>query len=196
MFSKIALIAALAAPLIAAQDLSGLPSCAETPAIAALGSTGCSITDIACICKDSAFLTSLEPAVAAACSPADLATALQFAVDLCDSVGVTLTISTPAATSPAATSTPTPASTTAAPSSTPASTTPAITSAAATSTLATVTTIVPPVSEFTDGQPQGPTNATTVALPTVTPFKGAADSNKAQGAIVGLLAAVGVFVAL
>jgi len=53
-----------------------------------------------------------------------------------------------------------------------------------------------PVSEFTDGQPQVPTNATTVAAPTVTPFKGAATANNAQGTIAALLAAVGVFVAL
>jgi len=199
MFSKLAFVAAVAAPLIFAQDLSGLPTCAETPAIAALGSTGCSITDIKCICDDTSFLQSLEPAVAAVCSPADLATALQFAVNLCLSAGVTLTISTPAATTLTITSTASTVAavtTTTAVITTPASTAAVTTAPAVTSTLATVTTAVAPVSEFTDGQPQQPTNATTIALPTVTPFKGAADNNKAQGAIVGLLAAVGVFVAL
>jgi len=195
MFSKLAVAAAVATPIVAAQ-LAGLPTCAETPAIAALGGTGCALTNAQCICDDTSFLSSLQPAVAAACSPSDLTSALQFAYTFCAEAGVTLTISSPPASTTAASA---PATTTTTPAATtPAvtSTTPAVTTPAITSTLATVVTTLAPVSEFTDGQPQKPTNATTVALPTVTPFKGAADSNKAQGAVMGLLAALGIFVAL
>lgn len=117
---KVALLA-LAASLVSAQlDLSKLPACALTPALAALGSTTCSSeTDFKCICSSSAFIASLEPAVAAACSPADLATAEAFAVQLCAAYGVTLTLPGTESSSSAPTSTAAPTSS-AEPSSSPA----------------------------------------------------------------------------
>ncbi|MCJ1250250.1 Mucin-13 [Trapelia coarctata] len=193
-YSKIAFLAALAAPLVSAQSLNGLPTCAETAAISALGSTGCGLTDFACICKNSAFLTSLQPQVAAACSPSDLAAALTFAQQLCASVGVTLTISGSSPSAPSTTPAPETTTTTAVVAAT--TVTSAVVTTLSTTVPATVITTQAPVSEFTDGQPQVPTNATTIAAPTVTPFKGAATANNAQGAIAALLAAVGVFVAL
>ena len=196
----------------------------ETPALTALGSTGCALTNLSCICKDTSFLQSLEPAVQAACSPADLASAfgptppchcareeyanprlpaaLQFAVTLCEGVGVTLTIAPPSATgAPTSTApaTTAPATTVAVTTTAPATTAPAVTtssSSSAVSSLSTVTTVpsvtvTPVVSQITDGQPQGPT-----ATPTVTPFKGAAAGMANGGMLAGVVAAVGVLAAL
>ncbi|MCJ1292575.1 hypothetical protein MMC34_004126 [Xylographa carneopallida] len=205
-YSKIAFLAALAAPLVAAQDLSGLPSCALTPAINSLSSTGCALTDVACICNDSSFLHSLQTTVEAVCDQADLAKALQFAKTLCLSAGVTLVIPTPSAQGPttaaAASTTPAPVTTSPVASTTLTTTVPVVstvTSAAPTSAItssATPTSVVI-VSVISDGQPQVPTNATTLASATITPFKGAAATNKAQFAGVAMLVgAVGAAFAL
>lgn len=209
-YSKIAFLATLLAPLVAAQDLSGLPSCALTPAISALGSTGCALTDVACICKDSSFLMSLETTVEAACDAADLATALQFAKTLCLTADVTLSIPSPSAVGP----------TTASSSAAPATTTPMMTTTpmASTTMTTTVPVVVPTttammsssammssatpssvviVSIISDGQPQAPTNGSTLTTPTITPFKGAAATNKAQFAGVAMfVGAVGAAFAL
>jgi len=40
------------------------------PAVSAIGTTGCG-TDIACVCKNSGFLTALTPKIQAACDAAD-----------------------------------------------------------------------------------------------------------------------------
>ncbi|MCJ1385895.1 hypothetical protein MMC17_009019 [Xylographa soralifera] len=206
-YSKIAFLAALAAPLVAAQDLSGLPSCALTPAINSLSSTGCALTDVACICNDSSFLHSLETTVEAVCDQADLAKALQFAQTLCLSAGVTLVIPTPSAQGP---TTAAPASTTSMMTTTPmASTTmtttvpivspmtTAIMSSSSTMMSSATPSSVVIVSVISDGQPQVPTNMTTLPSATITPFKGAAATNKAQFAGVAMLVgAVGAVFAL
>ncbi|MCJ1476011.1 hypothetical protein MMC13_004675 [Lambiella insularis] len=159
-FSKIAFVAALAAPLASAQNLSGLPSCALTPAISSLSSTGCALTDIKCICDNTSFLTGLQKQVTAACDAADLATATTTAA--------ALTMTTTMAASPVTT---------------------VVTSATPSSAVV--------VSVISDGQPQVPTNATTLTTPTVTPFKGAAATAQAQFAGVAMLVgAVGAFFAL
>ncbi|MCJ1396943.1 hypothetical protein MMC11_000135 [Xylographa trunciseda] len=201
-YSKVAFLAALLAPLAAAQNLSGLPSCALTPAISALGSTGCALTDVKCICDNTKFLQSLQTTVEAVCSPADLATALQFAETLCLSAGVTLVISTPApATTTAAPATTTSAmmTTTPVPSTTLTTTVPmttAMVSSMAMTTSATPSSVVI-VSVISDGQPQVPTNATVLTTPTIAPFKGAAANNKAQlGGVAMLVGAVGAIFAL
>ena len=41
-------------------------------AFSSIGSTGCQITEIDCICKDQAFLASLLPVVEESCDRADL----------------------------------------------------------------------------------------------------------------------------
>lgn len=41
-----------------------------TPALSAIQTTGCGV-DIACVCKDSAFLTNLTPVIQKACSASD-----------------------------------------------------------------------------------------------------------------------------
>lgn len=145
-YSKLAIFAAVLAPFASAQ-LSALPSCALNPAIAALGSTTCG-TDIKCACSDSAFINSLTPAIRKSCTaPGDLQKAITAAINLCASVGVTLTIPGDSATSVA------PASPTAAP--------PASTPAAPVSSAAPATTAAPLSSTY--AVPATSAKATTAA---------------------------------
>lgn len=91
--SKVAAFAvALAAPLIQAQAISlwNLPACAvslrltvlefgtrsdgysqQSAATSGLASTGCDLTDIACVCSAVSFVTKLSSAVQQSCSIAD-----------------------------------------------------------------------------------------------------------------------------
>lgn len=91
--SKVAAVAvALAAPLVKAQAISlwNIPSCAvslrllfsksghvsdgysqQSAATSGLASTGCDLTDIACVCSAVSFVTKLSSAVQQSCSIAD-----------------------------------------------------------------------------------------------------------------------------
>ncbi|KAK5110483.1 hypothetical protein LTR62_005835 [Meristemomyces frigidus] len=89
-FAAATVLAAIATTAVA--QLSNLPTCALSPAIAAIGSSGCATTDIKCICSNTAFISALEPAIAAACSPADQAKALAAAQGLCTQAGVSLAL--------------------------------------------------------------------------------------------------------
>jgi len=106
-FSTLAWTWALAfAPLIRAQ-IAGLPTCAESCALNAISSTGCAVTDFHCICTASSFLAGVESCISTACSAADQEATLQYAEQLCGSVGVTITPpSAPATSAPAAASSP------------------------------------------------------------------------------------------
>ncbi|MCJ1240767.1 hypothetical protein MMC14_008771 [Varicellaria rhodocarpa] len=91
------ILTALIAPFTQAQSLSELPTCAEGPAVTAIGSTKCPLTDLKCICSNTAFLSSLQPVIQKDCSAADYAKALAFASQLCLSSGVTLSVPSAAA---------------------------------------------------------------------------------------------------
>ena len=71
-FKTLALFFATSAIPAIAQNLGNLPQCALNPALQAIGSTGCSLQDFSCICKDSKFLQTLQPQIEAACDAADL----------------------------------------------------------------------------------------------------------------------------
>ena len=72
-FKSSILAIALAVTAVSAQ-LEGLPQCAQAPALASIGDSGCQLTDIACICKNQAFLSGLQTKVATACTnPTDQA---------------------------------------------------------------------------------------------------------------------------
>jgi len=104
-FSKLAFVAALAAVASAQTcSISDLPTCAVTPALQAIGSTGCSATDLACVCKNQAFIASLTPAIKAGCSAADYQKAVTTAACLCAQAGVTLNIPSSSASAAPATS--------------------------------------------------------------------------------------------
>ncbi|KAL7925166.1 hypothetical protein ACQKWADRAFT_285236 [Trichoderma austrokoningii] len=79
------------AALAAAQDLSGLPSCAtgcvtKFTTGGAIG--GCQQLDIGCICKNADFLNGIACCLAGACSKSDQDKAVSFAQQICSSAGV------------------------------------------------------------------------------------------------------------
>ncbi|MCJ1356012.1 MAG: hypothetical protein MMC33_006006 [Icmadophila ericetorum] len=196
-YKQIAVLAALAAPFVGAQNLSNLPSCALQPALSAIQSSGCGLSDYKCICSDTSFLTTLEQDIKTTCSLADQQKAAVFAYNLCIQYQITLPVGGPApATSSLPASSPVAPTTTTAAETTPATTT---TTAAVTSlatTAAASTTVQTVVSQYTDGQPQAPTgvaNATTPATATITPFTGAASSLQAFGGLSFAAAIAAVF---
>ncbi|KAI4223567.1 MAG: hypothetical protein L6R36_005336, partial [Xanthoria steineri] len=105
--SKVAAVAvALAAPLVQAQAISlwNIPSCAQSAATSGLASTGCDLTDIACVCSAVSFVTKLSSAVQQSCSIEDQQATLTFAQGLCSKFGVTLNLPTIPAAAKAASS--------------------------------------------------------------------------------------------
>lgn len=173
---------AAAAYTVSAQ-LDSLPTCALNCAVKSLGSSGCPTTDIACICKATAFVTSLVPCVQGACSAAEFEATVQAAQGLCQQAGVSLDIPTGGATTSAAsTSTDT---------------------ATATETLVVVPTtttasetVVVPVNTTMTSEMSMPTNGTTsVSPPTPSGTDGSSASRNAVtlgglGALVAFVAAL------
>ncbi|EXJ64907.1 hypothetical protein A1O7_01246, partial [Cladophialophora yegresii CBS 114405] len=127
----------------ASQDLSTLPSCAVSCATSAIGSTGCAITDAACVCSASSFLTGVQSCISTACSPTDQAATLAFAQQYCGSAGVTITLPTASASAPP----PGPTFTSSATIAPPA--TPATTTSYAPASYSAVSTAVPPAASYT-----------------------------------------------
>ncbi|EXJ87807.1 hypothetical protein A1O1_04734 [Capronia coronata CBS 617.96] len=74
---------ALASPQVNTGTLSGLPACAQDAASAALVSSGCPLTDTSCICSSTAFINAITNTVTQSCSPADVATAVEFGRTIC-----------------------------------------------------------------------------------------------------------------
>jgi hypothetical protein len=187
-YSKLALLAAVMAPLASAQ-LSNLPSCALNPAISALGSTNCG-TDVKCACSDQSFIDTLAPLIQKACTGAELQQAITAAQGLCLSVGVTLSIpgAPPATTAPAppATTAPAPPVTTGA---APPVTTSAPPATGATGTTSSCTSSVVPTTYVAP-------NSTVVASSTpsgITLSNGAGAVGHALGFVAAAAVAVGCF---
>ncbi|RVX68518.1 hypothetical protein B0A52_07942 [Exophiala mesophila] len=126
--------------LSAAQEPT-LPACATSCALTAIGSTGCSVTDAACICSATSFLEGVQACITTACSAEDQQATLAYAQSFCLSGGVTITLPTGAA--PAPTSSEAAVTSASAPASAPATT-------SATESVEPSTTSAPP-SAFTGG---------------------------------------------
>ncbi|KAH9825487.1 GPI anchored CFEM domain protein [Teratosphaeria destructans] len=116
-------------------QISAFPSCALPPAISAVGTSGCSTTDYACICSNQAFASSLYSQIEAACSASDVQKAVSAAETLCSQAGVSITLA--------------PGTSTAAS---------AVTAAATAARVAAAPAGV--VTQISDGQIQSPTNVT------------------------------------
>ncbi|ETN38354.1 uncharacterized protein HMPREF1541_06389 [Cyphellophora europaea CBS 101466] len=71
--------------LVAAQSLSDLPACATTCALNSISSTGCAVTDNACICGNQGFLSGVQQCITApgGCNEADVQATLAFAATFC-----------------------------------------------------------------------------------------------------------------
>lgn len=100
MFKSIALLALLTSGISAQSATaaaggtsgSGLPSCATSCLSDGIQSSGCSASDIACICESQSFIEQLTPCVESSCSASELETVIQYAVALCGSASVSLDV--------------------------------------------------------------------------------------------------------
>ncbi|POR36532.1 Uncharacterized protein TPAR_03248, partial [Tolypocladium paradoxum] len=88
---KSALVMALAASLVAAQSLDGIPDCAKdcvTKFVTGTSIAGCKVADIACICGNKDFLNNIACCLAGVCSQSDQDKTVQYATQLCNASGV------------------------------------------------------------------------------------------------------------
>lgn len=69
-----------------AQNLAGLPSCAEPALFASIQGSGCQLTDVKCLCSNQKLFPTLLSAIQQACSPADQAAVEAFGASYCGSV--------------------------------------------------------------------------------------------------------------
>ncbi|KAF1351173.1 hypothetical protein BDV97DRAFT_294405 [Delphinella strobiligena] len=80
--------AAVIAPVFAVPTL---PACASGCAFSSANSTSCdSLTDIACICKDTVYQTAFSTCIVSSCDTADQSEAATYGAALCAQAGVTL----------------------------------------------------------------------------------------------------------
>jgi hypothetical protein len=70
-FPTILALLAAAATSVLAQDLSGLPTCAQACFTDNFANSACAVTDIACLCADTTFFNDVEICVLTACSTDD-----------------------------------------------------------------------------------------------------------------------------
>ncbi|KAG6918298.1 hypothetical protein DXG01_015390 [Tephrocybe rancida] len=95
-FAALALAASTVSASIIARQI---PSCANECLFGSgVDLDGCGPTDNICLCKSQKFVSKSTTCIEAACSGADLATALSVSQQICLSVGVTLTNEAPAPT--------------------------------------------------------------------------------------------------
>lgn len=71
-------LVAVAHAQIDASIISQIPACATGPLVSGITSSGCQITDSACICGNQKLISDLQTAVKASCSEADLASKIVF----------------------------------------------------------------------------------------------------------------------
>ncbi|KAF6225667.1 hypothetical protein HO133_009667 [Letharia lupina] len=163
---SIAALAILAAPFASAGSLTELPTCAQSAAEAGISATGCAESDFACICGDSKFVTSLHNLIETVCSAADQQVTLAFAQQICDAVGVTLSIPTPSVTASSII-----------PATTAASVPSAIETAGVTSSASSYSTLPTPSAPYAFANGSASINGTNSTIP----FTGDAAERKAMG---------------
>lgn len=73
--------------------IPSVPLPQQSPALSAIGSTGCQASDFACLCKDNSFINAALAGAEKQCPQADLQKVLAFAQQICGSVGVSLSVS-------------------------------------------------------------------------------------------------------
>ncbi|KAL4914031.1 hypothetical protein BDW62DRAFT_149970 [Aspergillus aurantiobrunneus] len=72
---------------VAAQGMTGLPSCAQDCATGAIPSQ-CSLIDVECICAERSFVDDMACCVGQSCAPEDQDAALDFANGICGGAGI------------------------------------------------------------------------------------------------------------
>lgn len=88
-FSVVGMIAGVAA-LAQGQSLTDLPKCAQSCVGDSITTTGCSAIKVSCICASSDWIAGLSCCVAKNCTLEDQAKTIQFAQDICKSVGISV----------------------------------------------------------------------------------------------------------
>lgn len=152
-------------------QLSNLPQCALNCFLGPLQSDGCdSLTDFKCHCSNPTLIPKVQPCVQSKCSASEQETVISAVQSLCESVGVTLTISQPGS----------PATTTSAEETTSA---PAYTTTSAVSSIITSQYTPPPYGGNTTATGTVPTG-----LPTSTPAPTGAAATAGVGGLVVLAA--------
>jgi len=86
----VSVLAAIA--VVSAQDLSQLPTCAQTCFAGAIAQTSCSLTDFPCLCRDTAFQNTVTQCVQSSCNQADQASTVSLSSQQCASAGVSLSL--------------------------------------------------------------------------------------------------------
>ncbi|KAJ6260036.1 hypothetical protein Dda_5682 [Drechslerella dactyloides] len=87
-----AIFVVVAGASLAAAQLDKLPTCALSCAISSIGSSGCSQTDIACVCSASSFLSGIQTCIEGSCTAQEIKQTLDAAQVLCAGAGVTITL--------------------------------------------------------------------------------------------------------
>ncbi|KAF3938009.1 hypothetical protein ABW19_dt0208605 [Dactylella cylindrospora] len=87
-FTAVALVAFAAAA--SAQSIGDIPACAQTCLLPALQATGCDLTDFACSCSNTEFVSGSTACILESCSADDAEKAAAATYALCLSVGVTI----------------------------------------------------------------------------------------------------------
>ncbi|KAF1987688.1 hypothetical protein K402DRAFT_420051 [Aulographum hederae CBS 113979] len=96
---KNAVTFAVAAALVATQDLAGVPDCAQE--CVAAGLDGCNVEAVDCICSNTSYIAELSCCLAKSCIAEDIEKTLTFAASVCSGVGMVIpTIATCASASP------------------------------------------------------------------------------------------------
>ncbi|CAD0114525.1 unnamed protein product [Aureobasidium uvarum] len=83
--AAIAFVAPVLAQSNAASVLSSLPSCGQTCILNGIAATGCSASDSACLCSNTAYQSGVASCVTSSCSAKDAAKVAAAASSLCPS---------------------------------------------------------------------------------------------------------------
>ncbi|RVX68248.1 hypothetical protein B0A52_07251 [Exophiala mesophila] len=65
------------------QDLASLPECAQSPILEAAAETGCSLSDLVCICSDSGLVEHLLELIPTVCTPEEVLEVSEFGDAFC-----------------------------------------------------------------------------------------------------------------
>ncbi|SPJ84644.1 uncharacterized protein FTOL_10906 [Fusarium torulosum] len=87
-------VAALISAPALGQDLGGLPACAQSCALNAIGGSGCAATDVVCICTSQTFISVYSSCVSTSCNATDAAAATEFGNQFCASASSTVSPTT------------------------------------------------------------------------------------------------------
>ncbi|KAF8054238.1 hypothetical protein FPV67DRAFT_1132404 [Lyophyllum atratum] len=185
-----------------ARNIASLPACATACAIDAAAPTGCTLTDVRCLCRSQSFIAAMLSCLTRACSTEDQSKAIGVIGDMCSSATTSSSFSSsssstkPTLSPPISTRGPPTSVTSAASTDTslPLSTSSILTTSSSSSTSTITTSSTPTTSSIGTTIPFPPTGSTVVVLTTSTlgslPMSNAAASGLRGVGRVGVVGAV------